>query len=431
MSRKTVVAVAAALVAMTAAAGCTGGSSSSDGGGGSDAAKSFTYLIGQPEEPSTLDKIKANIATFEKESGIDVQLSVLPPDQIRQVLQTQLRSGKGPDLFGYDTGPGFAGVLAKAGLLYDLTDAYKENSWPIYDWAKERVTFDGKLLGVPDQVEEVGVYYNKDIFDEHGIQPPQSLDDLRAASDKLKAEGVIPFAFSDKEGWEAGHILSMSLASSVGSEGMQALINGDTPWTSPEVVSAIDTFFTQFNDAGYLPPSPNAITYDNANSLFYKGEAAMNPTGSWLINDLKDAVDFEVGFFPFPGQGNPGIFAGGLGSGTFVSSKSQAPDSAIAYLDWQMTQEHGRWQVEEMRSIPAFPVDTSDLQTDALFEQVLADTAKISAGTGDFGYNIDVLTTAEFNEAMSSSLQSVLSGDMTAEEAAQAMQDAYESSAGS
>ena len=33
------------------------------------------------------------------------------------MLQTQLRSGEGPDVFSYDTGPGFAGALAKAGLV--------------------------------------------------------------------------------------------------------------------------------------------------------------------------------------------------------------------------------------------------------------------------------------------------------------------------
>ena len=99
---------------------------------------------------------------------------MIPSENVRTVLQTQLRSGEGPDVFGYDTGPGFAGALAKAGLVYDLTAAYQENDWPIYDFAKQRVTFDGKLVGVPSQIEEVGVFYNKDIFTELGIEQPQS-----------------------------------------------------------------------------------------------------------------------------------------------------------------------------------------------------------------------------------------------------------------
>ena len=45
-------------------------------------------------------------------------------------------------------------------------------------------------------------------------------------------------AVGDKEGWEGGHLLSMALSSAVGSDGMEALVSGAKPWTSPEVVEA-------------------------------------------------------------------------------------------------------------------------------------------------------------------------------------------------
>ena len=45
----------------------------------------------------------------------------------------------------YDTGPGFAGVLADVGLLVPLEDAYKKNGWDIYGWAKERATYGGTV----------------------------------------------------------------------------------------------------------------------------------------------------------------------------------------------------------------------------------------------------------------------------------------------
>jgi raffinose/stachyose/melibiose transport system substrate-binding protein len=61
-----------------------------------------------------------------------------------------------------------------------------------------------------------------------------------------------------------------------------------------------------------------------------------------------------------------------------------------------------------------------------LFRQVLDDTSKISEGTGDFGYNIDVLTTDVFNEAMLDGVAGILSGQMSAEEAAAQMQAAYQ-----
>lgn len=57
-----------------------------------------------------------------------------------------------------------------------------------------------------------------------------------------------------------------------------------------------------------------------------------------------------------------------------------------------------------------------------MFKGVLDETSKISAGTGDFGVNVDVLMSDQFNEAMSSGLQSVLAGSKTPQEAAEGMQ---------
>jgi raffinose/stachyose/melibiose transport system substrate-binding protein len=83
-----------------------------------------------------------------------------------------------------------------------------------------------------------------------------------------------------------------------------------------------------------------------------------------------------------------------------------------------MTQEHGAWVIENAQSIPAFPIDTSGIEATPLFTQVLDDAAKIADGTGDFGYNIDVLTSAEFNQAMWDGVQGVLTGQSTPEEVA-------------
>ena len=427
MSKRTALAIATLVAAASALTGCTGGVAPSASGD----SNTITYLIAQPDVPENLEKMRQEIAGFEQSSGITVQLDVLPREQLHTVLQTQLRSGSGPDVFSYDTGPGFAGVLADAGLLHDLTDAYAQNDWQIYDWARERVTFDGKVLGVPDQVETLGIFYNKELFAQHGITEPANLAELDAAAAKLKAAGVIPIAFGDQEGWQGGHLLSMGLASRIGSQGMTDLVEGQVPWSSPEVVATISTFFDEFNRKGYLPESATAIGYDNANALFYSGQAAMNATGSWLVSDIINAADFEVGFIPFPGPDSRGIYAGGLGAGTFVSATTPAPDAAVRFLDWLQSPEHAVFDVTELQSIPAFPVDTSGVDAGPLFTQVLEQTSKMSSGSGDFGLNIDVLTTNQFNEAMEGGLQSVLTGDRSPQEVADALQAAFEQSTGS
>lgn len=433
MKRRTFLSVAA--VVPLAVAGCTGSgtppettpSNGTPTTGGQEPAgdSQLKMLIGQPETPEDLAATEESIQRFRDMSGIDVEVDMMPDDTLRTVLQTQLRSGAGPDLFGYDTGPGFAGALASAGLLYDMSQDYESRDWPIFEFARERVRFDGKLMGIPDQLETIGLFYNKPMFDELGIQEPQTFQELMDACEQLKNHGVIPMGVSDQEGWQGGHLLSMSLASIVGSARMEAMINGDEPWNTDEGILALQ-MWDDMRQAGYLTPSPAGISYDNGNALFYNGEAAINPTGSWMVSRFEANTDFEVGYMPFPGPDGPGIFCGGLGGGMFISASSNNVESALEYLDWFMTPERGRWQVEKLLSIPAFPVDIDGLEAPPLFKQVLEDTAQIAEGTGDFGHNIDVLTTDVFNDAMWNGIQALLTGQRGAEQVAEELQSAAE-----
>jgi raffinose/stachyose/melibiose transport system substrate-binding protein len=422
-------ALASALLATTSCTGGSPGTSASDVPQQTSGPEQIRYMIGQPEDPGDLDLTKADIKTFESQNpGITVKLDVVPSDNVRTVLQTQLRSGQGPDVFGYDTGPGFAGALEKAGLLYDLTGAYAKNGWPIYDFAKQRVTFDGKVVGIPSDIEELGIFYNKDLFAKLGIAQPHSLDDLRAAARTVADAKLVPLAVSDKEGWQGGHLLSMALSSQIGSQGMSDLLSGKTSWDSPAVISSLSVW-DDLAKAGDLTSSPVAVTYDSANALFYSGKAAMNPTGSWLTQDLQRNAKFGVGFIPFPAQAGPGIFSGGLGSGTFVSASTKHAEASTKFLNYLVSPAHGRWQVENYHTIPAFPVDTSGVKASPLFAQILGDASKIAAGSGDFGYNIDVLTTDTFNNAMWNGMQGILTGQTSPNAVAKNLQRTFATTA--
>lgn len=416
-----VVLAAAAACLLTA---CTGGTPGTSGGGGDDDAP-LRYLIEALEDADALSRFEDHLADFTEESGIEVEVEQLDLDTMRTVLQTQLRSEEGPDVFNWGSGPGIGGALAEAGLLYDLTEAYEENDWEVYDFAKERVTYDGKIYGIPGEMETVGLYYNVAVFEDLGIEPPTSLDELREVCEAIREGGLVPMAFGDQEGWEGSHLLSMALSSAIGAERMEALLAGEESWESPEVVDAL-TFWQEANENGWLPESPTSVDYDTMTSLYISGEAAMIPTGSWFVNDLAADADFESAYIPFPSPDGEGIFAAGLGSGPFVAANTGNPEGAIQLLDFLASEEHGQWTVENLQTIPTRPVDTEGLDVDPLLAQVLDQVSSLSEGGTELGYNIDVLMPETFNEAMFSSIQGVFTGQSTPEEAAAAMQAAAE-----
>ncbi len=390
----------------------------------------ITYLVGIAEDPEIEQQAKAQIEQFNAtHPDIRVRREALDNDQLRTIIQTRLGSGE-VDVFGYDTGPGFGGVLAKAGLVADMGPAYEQYGWPTFDWAKARCTYNGVLSCMPGAVEQVGIFYNKTLFDDKGFAEPTSLDEFRIIMDAFKADGIVPLAFGNQPQWPAGHQYSMTLSNIVGREGMDARLYGDVPWNDADGVKAIDIYFRQFVEAGYLPTDPNAVTYEDANALFYAGRAAMLPTGTWLVAEITDntAGKFEVGFFPFPSIDGSSISPpSGLGSASFVAAGSQKKEAAFAFIDWLISDEVIKeWSLPVFNVIPAQPVDTQGVEVSPLFELVLQDLAQSSGTASDFGYNIDVLTPQGFNEQMFTGFQEVLNGTLTPQQQADALQAAYQ-----
>src|ERR671921_1812654 len=401
--------------ALLGAAGCSGSL-----GGDRKVVRFFTGT----EETTTQERAVTEIQVdgFEEQHPqYTLEREAILSDEIRKIIQSRLRSDEPPDVFSYDTGPGFGGVLAEAGLVLPLEDAYQQRGWSIYEWAKQRVTYNGTLYGVPDQVEEIIVYYNKDLMP--GV--PKTLVELRGVAEELKLRGTIPLAFGNREQYPAGHLFSVAISNVLGRQGLDNILYGNGRWDVPEVVEAIYLFFRDFVQSCYYPHNVNAITYDEASALFYSGEAAMLPTGTWLVSEIVQAVqDFEVGFFPFPSIEGSGISPpAGLGAGLFVAKEASNPQGAIEFIDYLLQESTARLIIEKLNVIPAQPVDSKGLEVPELFREVLEDLSE-SPQAKSFGYNIDVLAPQNFNQVMYDGFQEVIGGVRSPEEQAGALQRA-------
>lgn len=366
------------------------------------------------------DGMDAIVAAFEAANpGIDVQRDVQSTEDMRAIIQTALNSGTGPDVFQYDTGPGFAGVLAGAGLLRPLDDLYASGALDaVYPWTKDRVTFDGKTWGIGNQVEFVTVYYNKDLFEENGVAVPTTYEEFLATCDALKGAGVVPIAFGNAAGWPAFHTFSAFANNMVPQDKLMSMIGGAEPWDSPEVTGAIQAAFVELEERGCYNPSVNAVGYDDANALFSAGQAGMTLTGSWMINTFKDAP-FEAGFFPLPApEGMETMPPAGLGGGYFVSAATEHPEEAETFLKFLFDPANAALWVEGMSVLPSYSLEDAQVEMTPLLQQAS------DALAGDkMGVNVDVLTPEAFNTTMLDGFQAVLGGDRSAEEQAKALQD--------
>ena len=363
--------------------------------------------------------MQAFIAAFEEANpGIKIERDVQSIDEMRPVIQTALNAGTGPDILYYDTGPAFAGALAEAGLLQPIDDLYDSGSLDaVYPWTRDRVTYGGTTYGVGNEVEFLGVYYNKDMFAELGLSEPTTHEEFVAVAQALQEAGNIPIAFGDADGWPAFHIFSMYANNIVGQENLEKMIAGEMSWNDPKVVASIEPFFVTANEAGLLPPSVNAVNYDDAGNLFTAGLSGMMPTGTWLIQRITDDASFEAGWFFLPApEGMTTLPPAGLGSGYFVSASTEHPEEAKAFLEFLFDPANASYWVEGMSVVPPYPVDTEGMEI-----APLTGFAMEALATVPMGYNIDVLTPDAFNTVMLDGFQAVLGGDRTPEEQAAAL----------
>lgn len=384
-------------------------------------------------EGSASPTIEAVYAAFmEQNPNITITREAIGTDQMRQTVNTAISSGTGPDIVLYDPGPGYAGVLADAGLLLPLDDYAAQYGWDerVAAPAAEATTLDGAFYGMPLTTDLIGMYYNQTLLDQEGMAVPQTLDELVAFCGEATDKGYVPIAFGNNPGWEAFHQFSMTSNQMLGPEAMRDLLfENQGGWDTPEIVAAIEAFFVTLRDAGCFPEGANAIGYDDGNSLFFNGEALLHTTGSWLVGDILEAMpDYEVGFQPFPeiegGQGR--VWIAGVGSAWYISTNSAHPDEAAAFIDYVYSQESVNRLVGENRFIIPVDFDLSPIELDPL-TALIYEARQSAADEGvAFGYNVDVIAPPEFNDAMLNGFQAILAGDKTPEEQAADLQAAWE-----
>jgi raffinose/stachyose/melibiose transport system substrate-binding protein len=276
------------------------------------------------------------------------------------------------------------------------------------------------------------MFYNQGLFEENGWQPPKTIEELKTLCGQAKDAGFTPMAFSDNPGWQGFHQFSMAANDMIGPDAMRALLyNNQGSWNTPEIANAIKTFFVDLKEAGCYTEDVNALNYDDGNSLFFTEQSVFNPTGSWLVGDINENMpDAKVGYIPFPQpDGAKGQYwISGVGSAWYISAKSQHQAEAAQFLDFLFTPDSVKQWIEGAGFYVPVQVDTASLEVSPLYKSVL-DTLQSGIGENaqaQFGYNVDVLAPAQFNDAMQNGFQAVISGDKTPEQLATELQAAWE-----
>lgn len=326
--------VALGAVALTAIAGCSAGA------GEADRTELTLWLTTQ--EPNQREALDALVAAYEDKGDVTIAIEERSVDQHKDAMRQIAGTGSGPDLYWYWEGSGLGGELVDVGMSLDLTDYYAQYGWEdrFTTASLAGITQYGGFHGVPWTLQGEGVYYNKELFAQAGIEEePATYGELLDAADALVAAGITPIEFGGTVNWDVMRLLDSLIETQCGAKTADELNTGDGDWGAEMCVTDAFTELAAWGDE-YLNAGFMGISADDAAQLFFSGQAAMSLEGTWYNAQVVDnGLDPEsVGVFPFP-TGTDRLY--GFGEAYYVSAATDHPDEAAAFLDF-LTSEEGQ-----------------------------------------------------------------------------------------
>ncbi|MBN2469545.1 MAG: sugar ABC transporter substrate-binding protein [Anaerolineae bacterium] len=280
---------------------------------------------------------------FEAASGITVRLESYFEDQLSQKLQIGLTSGSSQaDVFMFR--PLQEGLLFEQnGWVADLTEfAMNDEGWDYADFQAGPLgtVISGEVLfGVPIVTERQALYYRADLFEEAGIEVPQTLEELEAAAAALTDRDNNMYGIALRGQRSAAVTQFSSFLYSFGGEWIDE--DGNSAINSPEAFEAYDYYGRLLREYG--PPGGINMHWPQAIAVFAQGNAAMYLDADILYTNVVDpnasVVVDSVAFAPFPegpaGRKPYSVTSWAIG----MNSGSMNKDAAWEFIRWATSPE--------------------------------------------------------------------------------------------
>lgn len=334
-------------------AGTNTGTNSGTNTGSSDEKVSLQIAHHMGEEGARL-WVDDFIKTFEeKYPNVTVEPIATSSDNYHTMLRTKMASDDAPDVMLLARLDSSDRVYIEEGYIAELTDqTFLDNVIGI-----DNHRIDGKIYGLPFDMNAYAVMYNKDLFAQAGItEVPRTYSEFIATLEKLEQANITPISAGFKEQNILGSFLSVDLFNS--------LISKD-----PTHLKDLEDRKTKFvNDAGmkvalerlverfkYVQNDPFGTDRTTFASLVASGEAAMLMDGSWMIDAIKNInPDVNLGVFPFPYSENAEDNRLPLGTGVggwAVYEHSPNKEWALKLLDVIATKEMGESLQDKKKAV--------------------------------------------------------------------------------
>ncbi len=229
-------------------------------------------------------------------------------------LQAGFLRGTPPDLGLLNYNMEMARFMER-GALSDLSDMPEADRVlpEVQELVDQYATYPGRTSVLPYSVMAASVIYNTEIFEQQGLEVPETYDELIAVCERLSAAGVTPFYATLKDPWTVaqgwfdytvgGEIDVAGFYDEMNDLGTEVGPDSDVSFqrTLAEPVERMTTLIDE-----YANEDAASRAYGDGNLAFAQGRAAMYLQGPWALGEIaKTDPDLELGTFPLPMTDDP------------------------------------------------------------------------------------------------------------------------------
>lgn len=303
----------------------------------------------KPEAATYFDKVEDEFnATHD-----DIHLTISSPNDASTIMRTRFVREDYPDIIGIGGDINYS-YYVDADILADVSDYpglsdIKQSYVDILE-ALEITPKDG-TYGVPYVANAAGILYNKDMFEEHGWQIPESWSELIDLCQEIQSEGILPFYFGFRDTWTClapWNSLAVDLAPADTCKQVNA---GETTFTD----EYRETAEKCLELVSYGPDDPFAYGYNDACTAFANGESAMYPIGSYAVPQIL-SVNPDMNIDSFVTPGNDDASKNTLNSGVdlmfAVTAACKNKDAAYEVLDFLLEDENIQAYIDDQNAVP-------------------------------------------------------------------------------
>src|SRR5699024_3910173 len=286
------------------------GCSSKESSGSNDGKESIEWWISNWEE----DAAEEVVEEFEEENpDIEINLSILTWETMENKISVALETGEAPDIIT-ELESRIENYASK-GFLTELDDYY-ENDLDIDDFISSSLvinTYEEKLYGLPFRHDGAGVLYNKNMFEEAGLDPenfPETRDEYIKAAEKLTKD-----TDGDGENDQYGLALPLGNQENAAVRYLKLLYNlegellnedrNESALDTPEALKAMQELNNEVEN--YAPKSTMELDNDSLRDLFINEKIAMYIGGQFDIEPIEEgnpSIDLGTALIPgFDGVG--------------------------------------------------------------------------------------------------------------------------------